>query len=85
MGSRGVTYASPLERTNMREYGHSSTIRTNNYLDIEVDIDGKVVAVWFRCQPLPFKQVSAENARAEDMEQMYRDYNCQLLAVTVEP
>ncbi len=33
--------------------------------------DGKVVSVWFRCAPLPFKQVDVGAERAADMTRMY--------------
>jgi len=36
-------------------YGHGDTIHQTNHLDIEMDADGTVKAVWFRCMQLPFK------------------------------
>ncbi len=50
-----------------RTYGHDGTIHDNRYLDVEVDGDGRVVAVWFRCQMLPFVQAEAGEARASAM------------------
>jgi hypothetical protein len=41
-------------------YGHDGTIHKTRYLDVEVDDDGRVVAVWFRCLMLPFKQVTGD-------------------------
>ena len=41
-------------------YGHGDTIHQTNHLDIEVDAEGNVKAVWFRCMMLPF-QVSVSD------------------------
>ncbi len=38
-------------------YGHDRTIHRSGHLDVETDDNGNVVAVWFRCLSLPFKQV----------------------------
>lgn len=45
-------------------YGHDKTIHQTNHLDVEVDENGQVVAVWFRCIMLPFKQAEADENRA---------------------
>jgi len=42
-----------------RYYGDGGTIHSTNHLDIEVR-NGEVVAVWFRCQMLPFRQHEAD-------------------------
>lgn len=65
-------------------YGHDSTIHGTRHLHVEVDSQGKVVAVWFRCMPLPFEQVPADESRAEDMTRMMVNYSNRLLAVEVE-
>lgn len=52
-------------------YGHGKTIHQTQELDIEVDENGKVVAVWFRCIALPFKQMNVDNERAWEMERLY--------------
>lgn len=57
--------------TGMRYYGSDMTVHRTNQLDVETDKDGKVVAVWFRCQALPFQQSTAEDWRAEEMRNMY--------------
>lgn len=49
-----------------RYYGDGGTIHGTKQLDIEVR-DGEVVAVWFRCQLLPFRQVEVDARRAESM------------------
>lgn len=54
-----------------RIYGDDKTIHRTKVVDVEVNKDGKVVAVWFRCQPLPFKQSLADTGRANDMIAMY--------------
>jgi hypothetical protein len=56
-----------------RFYGDGGTYHNTTFLDIETK-NGKVVAVWFRCQTLPFKQVEADNHRAEEMKKAYKEY-----------
>lgn len=48
-------------------YGDGGTIHGTTHLDVEVDVDGVVVAVWYRCRQLPFVQVLVNNQRAEEM------------------
>lgn len=50
-----------------RYYGGDGTIHGNSELDVEVDSYGRVVAVWFRCQMLPFQQVQVDKRRADEM------------------
>jgi hypothetical protein len=38
-----------------RYYGDGGTIHGTHTLDIELDEDGNVASVWFRCQLLPFR------------------------------
>jgi len=56
-----------------RFYGDGNTIHHTTALDVETDSDGVVVAVWFRCQPLPFRPVVVSVSRANEMDRMYRD------------
>jgi hypothetical protein len=63
-----------------RYYGNGGTVHSTGHVDVEVR-DGKVVAVWFRCQPLPFVQSPASEARAEDMRGMYRKVDVALTGV----
>ena len=53
-------------------YGGDQTIWDDGELNVEVDMDGNVVSVWFRCRALPFKQVHVSNKRASEMMTMYR-------------
>jgi hypothetical protein len=53
-----------------RYYGDGGTIHHTGKLDIEI-FEGQVVAVWFRCQPLPFRTSEADRHRAADMLSMY--------------
>lgn len=46
-----------------RYYGDGGTYHSSGVLDVGVK-DGKVVAVWFRCQQLPFKQYDASDGFA---------------------
>ena len=48
-----------------RYYGDGGTIHSTTHLDVEVDDDGLVVAVWFRCQTLPFQVWNRNVPRAE--------------------
>lgn len=56
-----------------RYYGDGGTIHGSNTLDIETDLFGMVVAVWFRCQMLPFRQTTVDDLRAASMCLAYRD------------
>jgi hypothetical protein len=79
--------ADAVERTlrgeKTRTYGGTGTIHRTKYLDIEVDTNGNVVAVWFRCQPLPFKQSDVDTQRSEEMRRMYETYDATLISVEV--
>ena len=50
-----------------RYYGDGGTIHSTNHLDVETH-NGTVVAIWFRCQMLPFKQFEVGGERAGSME-----------------
>ena len=65
-------------------YGYSSTIHGTQHLHIETR-HGKVVAVWFRCCMIPFKQVFVDGDRAKEMsEANERVKNFKLNAVDIE-
>jgi hypothetical protein len=49
-----------------RYYGDGGTWHHSQILDVET-ADGAVVAVWFRCQALPFREIRVEPARAAEM------------------
>jgi len=68
-------------------YGHDKTWHQTEHLDVEVDSDGQVVAVWFRCIALPFKQSLAGEDRSVEMIQMYKNRvsASKLVAVEIEP
>jgi len=53
----------------VRFYGDGNTIHSTGHLDVETS-NGAVVAVWFRCQTLPFKQVEVDAHRAEHMREI---------------
>jgi hypothetical protein len=61
----------PKDPTDIRYYGGDSTIHRNSEVNVETDKDGTVVAVWFRCQPLPFTQTKVAPHRAAEMVRMY--------------
>lgn len=49
-----------------RFYGDGGTIHDTTFVDVETH-QGEVVAVWFRCQMLPFKQTDVKINRAIEM------------------
>jgi hypothetical protein len=53
-------------KSNARYYGDGGTISGTRHLHVEVH-DGRVTAVWFRCQMLPFEQVNVDGTRARDL------------------
>lgn len=67
-----------------RYYGNGGTIHRTEKLNVELDKTGKVVAVWFRCQPLPFDQSIADDSRAKEMNRMYETPMCELHGVDVK-
>ena len=56
--------------TGAHYYGSGGTIHQTGHIDVEVH-NGVVVAVWFRCCPLPFRQADVLEHRAQDMKRMY--------------
>ena len=59
-------------------YGDNGTIHSTQYLHIEVDTEGKVVGVWFRCCALPFEATVVGPDRAQGMRQMSKDINARI-------
>lgn len=45
----------PVEKEDF--YGGNGTIHDTGHIDVVLDEDGNVSALWFRCAVLPFKQV----------------------------
>lgn len=43
-------------------YGGDKTIHSTGTIDVQLNKDGDVVAVWFRCRMLPFTQSSKYTA-----------------------
>ena len=72
------------KKSNTRLYGRNHTIHQTSILNVETDDDGKVVAVWFRCQPLPFDQTIVQNNRADEMDRMYLSEMPQIVAVELD-
>lgn len=64
--SKVVTVTS---NTNMSTYGFDKTIHQNKELNIEVDLSGKVVGVWFRCLALPFITTIVDWDRENELKQ----------------
>jgi hypothetical protein len=49
------TYKEP-EKPQADFYGGDGTIHQTGHVDVQLNKDGDVVAVWFRCRMLPFEQ-----------------------------
>lgn len=49
-----------------RYYGEGGTIHGTTELDVEI-CDGTVVAVWYRCQQLPYNEVRVSRSRVADV------------------
>ena len=66
-------------------YGHNKTIHGTQHVDVEVR-NGEVVAVWFRCCMIPFKQCNIGVERAEEMREESKRVNekFKLNAVDIE-
>lgn len=68
-------------------YGDNRTIHGTGHVDVEVDTEGNVVSVWFRCMALPFKQSQVLVPRADEMRRMYKELektNMRIKAVVFE-
>lgn len=72
------------EELGTRTYGFYGTVHSTEHLSVEVDQQGQVVAVWFRCQALPFKQSPANTARSTEMNRMYGDGSTMPRLIAVE-
>lgn len=65
-------------------YGDGGTIHSTGYLDVET-YRGKVVAVWFRCRTLPFKQVEVGTERAVEMSEPWDNGRITGIEILDEP
>jgi hypothetical protein len=65
-----------------RYYGDGGTIHSSGHIDVET-CNGKVVAVWFRCQQLPFKQAEIEKRSAKEKKGMTERLKLSLHGVEV--
>lgn len=64
--------------------GEQRTYHGREHLDVEVNSDGEVVAVWFRCACLPFKQINVDTGRSIAMrDQQHQIDKFALMAVTL--
>jgi len=55
----------------VRHYGDDGTIHRTGEVNVELDNEGQVVSVWFRCALLPFTQNVVGKDRAADMRRAY--------------
>jgi hypothetical protein len=55
-------------------YGDNNTIHRTGYVDVEVNEYGAVVAVWFRCHTVPFRETIVDIDRAKEMEKTYKEH-----------
>lgn len=65
-------HKTPPDIVNPNIYGGENTWHQTGWFDVETR-GGIVVAVWFRCQPVQFKQTKVDSDRATNMESMYID------------
>lgn len=66
-----MTENMPEDPTGLRYYGLDTTIHSGGEVNVELDKYGMVIAVWYRCQPLPFTQRRVTDERAVEMMAMY--------------
>lgn len=60
-------------------YGFDKTIHRTGEVNVELDKDGKVVSVWFRCMHLPFTQDVVSDERASEMRAAYASHPAHLI------
>jgi hypothetical protein len=65
-------------------YGDDRTIHKTGMVNVELDKNGKVVSVWFRCMCLPFDQTVVDDTRADDMRQLYAEHPAPRPIVAIE-
>ena len=53
------------------KYGGNETIHQTGQVNVEVNQNGEVVSVWFRCMPLPFTESVVDDRRSKEMHGMY--------------
>lgn len=69
---------------NVYEYGNDKTWHDSTAVDVETDRHGNVVAVWFRCQMIPFEQHIVDESRARDMIHATKGLSLKLQAVKLK-
>jgi len=57
-----------------RRYGGLGTIHQSGEVNVELDKQGHVVSVWFRCMLLPFTERVVDKDRAESLRKTYTEY-----------
>lgn len=65
-GDTNLAKVIEISNSQSRFYGGDNTIHHTGHLDVETR-DGEVVAVWYRCQMLPFEQEEVDDDRARSM------------------
>lgn len=69
---RETELAELREANGSRTYGWNGTIHHSEEVDIQIGPDGKVIAVWFRCQMLPFSVSHVELNRSTPNNELPR-------------
>lgn len=67
---RRVSVETPEDKET-RFYGGDGTWHQTGEINVELDSEGKVVSVWYRCQLLPFTQRVVDSKRARAMRSTY--------------
>lgn len=65
-------------------YGDDKTIHGSTQVNVELDSNGKVVSVWYRCMMLPFTQDTVESDRARSMDEAYKTEKSKIKAIVFE-
>lgn len=80
----GIKWWPFKRKSKTRLYGRDKTIHQTSVVNVETDDEGKVVSVWFRCQPLPFDQTTVNNSRASEMDRMYLTEMPKIVAIELD-
>jgi hypothetical protein len=78
------TAAAAEASAQVHHYGDAGTIHQTGVVNVEVDAQGKVVSVWFRCLGLPFTQHVVHERRAEEMRRMSESVNTRIAITAID-
>lgn len=76
-------YRKPKAEMDENFYGGDKTIHDTGHVDVVLDENGNVSAVWFRCALLPFKQ-SDRRVRVSDVSQAVNENASRIKGIVFE-